>query len=309
METGMQTTCEETVTLLGTQMRFFTSKAPWRDADGNVIGVIGIARDVTERWCAQELAQQRQAQLAHVLRLKTMGEMAASLAHELNQPLAAVTNYARGCMRRVLDRTTTVEDLVPILEEISSQAIRAGNIIRRLRDLVRQQPTRQERFEVNDLIRETARLADLDMHRAGIALHLRLGDSLFVEGDSIQIEQVVLNLIKNAAEATTDGGSIIVESAAAEDNTVEIAVSDNGRGLAPELLETIFDPFFTTKESGLGMGLAISRSIAEAHRGRLSAENRPSGGATFRLVLPRVTESPRPEATKNGAPPWPLPTR
>jgi two-component system sensor histidine kinase TtrS len=215
-----------------------------------------------------------------------MGEMAAGLAHELNQPLAAVTNYARGCIRRLKDQTIEVDGLLPILEEVSSQAIRAGNIIRRLRDLVRRHPTRQERFEITEMIRGTVQLLDPDLRLNGIALQLELGPPLYVAGDPIQIEQVVLNLVKNAIEAMSEGGFLSVGSALSPDDLVEISVSDTGPGLTEGQLETIFDPFVTSKTGGLGMGLAISRSIAEAHRGRLSGSNGQKGGATFRLLLP-----------------------
>ena len=294
IDSGVCSTIEETISFSASPTRLLTSKAPWRDAMRNVIGVIGIARDVTERWRAQELAQQRQTELAHVLRLKTMGEMAAGLAHELNQPLAAVTNYARGCIRRLNDRTITTEDLLRVMEEVSAQAMRAGNIIRRLHALVRRHPSRQEHFEVNELIRGAVELVDAPLRHAGITLELRLGPALYVDGDPIQIEQVVLNLVKNASEAMPDGGSLFIESAPSHDNTVEISVSDTGPGVTDQELGTIFDPFITTKSTGLGMGLAISRSIAEAHRGRLYGGNRPNGGAIFRLLLPRVVEPGHP---------------
>jgi C4-dicarboxylate-specific signal transduction histidine kinase len=217
-----------------------------------------------------------------------MGEMAAGLAHELNQPLAAVTNYARGCVRRLQNGAISPEELLPILEEVSVQAMRAGNIIRRLHGLVRRHPSRQEHFEVNELIRGTAELVEAPLRHAGITLQLQLGPPLYVDGDPIQIEQVILNLVKNASEAMPEGGFLLIESALSQDDSVEISVSDTGPGVTDAELKTIFDPFITTKSTGLGMGLAISRSIAEAHRGRLYGGNQPSGGAIFRLVLPRV---------------------
>lgn len=289
MDTGVASMIQERVTFQDkdTLCWFLSSKAPWRDAEGNVIGLIGIARDVTELWQAQQLAAQRQTELAHVLRLKTMGEMAAGLAHELNQPLAAVTNYAQGCIRRLNEQTTTVEELLPIMSEISLQAIRAGNIIHRMHGMVRRYPSKKERFDVNELIRGTIQLMDADLRHKDILLQLQLGSSLQVDGDPIQVEQIILNLIKNAVEAMPDGGLLSIESALSQDDAVEISVSDTGPGLSEDQLQTIFDAFVTTKSNGLGMGLAISRSIAEAHGGRLSVSNRENNGAIFRLQLPR----------------------
>jgi C4-dicarboxylate-specific signal transduction histidine kinase len=258
--------------------------------DGSVTGLAIFSADITERLRAEEAAQQHRAELSHVLRLSTMGEMAAGLAHEINQPLAAIVNYAQGCSRRLRADPGAVSVVLPVIDDIGAEALRAGEIIRRLRALVRKEPPRQDWIDLTDITAEALRLVQPEALENAIAVHLDAEPGLpRVLGDPIQIEQVVLNLLRNAIDAMAgvrDRRELHVRIAALGDDAVELAVRDTGPGMPPPVAERIFDPFFSTKPSGLGMGLSISRSIVEAHQGRLTMAPNGDGGTTFRIVLP-----------------------
>lgn len=252
--------------------------------------VLGTAVDITERKAAEREARERQAELAHVLRVSTMGEMAASLAHELNQPLQAVVNFATGCLRR-LDRASDVaKELLDPLTQIVSEALRAGEIVRRVRRFVRKAPTRRESADINELVLEATRIFEPEAAAEGVRIEVGVTPDLPpMEVDSIQIQQVILNLLRNGLEAmaTTPASERLlrVETALDAGGGVSVRVRDNGRGFEPELRERLFEPFFTSKPQGLGMGLSISRSIIEGHGGRLFGLPRPGGGAEFAFVL------------------------
>ena len=253
-------------------------------------GVVVSSRDVTERKRIEAETRQHQAELSYLLRLSTMGEMAAGLAHELNQPLAAITNYAKGCARRIASGVGEKAQIVPALEEIAGQAMRAGDIIRRLRNLLRKGEVRWELVDVNELVREVARFVDAEAGEHVVRLQLDLAPEVpQVCVDAIQLEQVILNLVRNGLEAVSgverEARELLVRTTAADD-TIEIAISDNGEGLSADIAEKMFDPFFSTKPGSLGMGLSISRSIVEAHGGRLWATPNPGRGTTFRFTLP-----------------------
>jgi two-component system, LuxR family, sensor kinase FixL len=258
--------------------------------NGVVTGATAFSKDITERKRAETLARQHQADLAHVLRLNTMGEMAAGLAHEINQPLGAIANYAQGCSRRLRDESIEPGELVPVIDEIGREALRAGEIIRRLRDLVRKEGPKQAAVDINELIRESTRIIETEAHQSGIHLELALASDLPpVSCDSIQIEQVLLNLLLNGVEAmqaSSNGErSLTVTSAAAGAAAIEVGIRDSGGGV-PDPPADVFRPFFSTKPNGLGMGLSISRSIIEAHGGRLWATRNADRGSTFRFTLP-----------------------
>jgi two-component system sensor kinase FixL len=259
--------------------------------DPGISGIVVNSRDITDRKRAEEEARQRQAELAHVLRVSTIGELAAGLAHEINQPLSAIVAYAKGCARRMRSASGRPDELLEAMEEIATQAVRADRIVRRLRDFVRKREPRRERVVLNDLVRAVTSLVATEAQEQGIALRLRLAPDippLWV--DSVQIEQVILNLVRNSIDAMRglDGTERVLSicTSWAGDDTVELAVSDAGEGLGDVDPEQMFDPFFTTKPGGLGMGLSISRSIIEAHHGRLWATRNPQRGATFRFTVP-----------------------
>jgi two-component system sensor kinase FixL len=267
-----------------------TGRPVWDEARGR-LRILGAARDITERKQAEAEARQHQAELAHLLRVGTIGEMAAGLAHEINQPLSAIVSYAKGCARRMRASREPSPELLDAMEQIAAQAVRADQIVRRLRSFVRKQEPKRERVDLNDLVRDVARLAvsETRQHKTTMRLHLA-AELPPIQADGIQIEQVILNLVRNGLEAmhhpSAEEAVLSIRTAVNDDDTVEVAVSDSGEGLAPEHADKMFDPFFTTKAHGLGMGLSISRSIIEAHGGRLWATPNPERGATFRFTVP-----------------------
>ena len=248
-----------------------------------------VSKDITARKRAEATVREHQAQPAHVLRVSTMGEMAAGLAHEINQPLGAIANVAQGSARRLRAGTIAAADLLPVVESIGAEALCAGEVIRRLRDLVRKEDPRQVPVDVNQLVRDSLRLIEAEARARGVAIALELAPALpRVAANDIQIEQVLLNLLLNgveAVEADGRGQRVVTVRTAAADRGVEVAVRDTGAGL-PAPPADVFAPFFTTKPHGLGMGLSISRSIVEAHGGRLWAAPNPDRGSTFRFHLP-----------------------
>ncbi|MBJ6762281.1 nodulation protein V [Myxococcaceae bacterium JPH2] len=236
-------------------------------------------------------------QLAHVSRVAALGELTASLAHELNQPLAAILSNAQAA-RRLLNATpAALGEVREALGDIISDDQRAGEVIHRMRALLKRGEPRQELHSLNDLVGEVARLLANDIHLRGATLQLALAPSLpAVQGDGIQLQQVVLNLLVNAMDAMADVPTgqrhLRVRTAEPRPGQVELSVQDSGGGIEPSRLALIFEPFYSTKENGLGMGLSISRSIVEAHGGRLEAESPPGQGALLRCVFPTVhTES------------------
>jgi two-component system sensor histidine kinase TtrS len=255
-----------------------------------------LEREAAERHRAEAEARERRAELAHVHRLNTMGEMASGFAHELNQPLAAVVNYAKGAVRRLKQGAVEPGELLAVLEQVAAQAERAAAIIRRIRAFIRKEEPRHDALDFNKIIRETTGLMAAEAERQGARFVLDLAEPLpRVQADSVQIEQVIVNLVRNAIEAMAEASSpvreITLRTASAADGAVEIAVEDTGPGLPEIGRERLFDPFFTTKADGLGLGLSISQSIVEAHGGRLTATARPGGGAVFRFALPVTGEA------------------
>jgi PAS domain S-box-containing protein len=258
--------------------------------NGVITGATVFSKDITEHKRAEQQVREHQAELAHVLRVGTMGEMAAGLAHEINQPLGAIANYAQGSVRRLRDASIDGPGLLPIVEAIAAEALRAGEIIRRLRDLVRKDTAPQAAFDVGRLVRDSVRFVAGEAYAHGIAIRLELDPALPpVHGNAIQIEQVLLNLLLNAVEAVRAGGNgerrVVVVAAPVGGERVDVSVSDTGVGL-PDPPVDVFEPFYTTKSAGLGMGLSISRSIIEAHGGRLWATRNPTHGSTFHFTLP-----------------------
>lgn len=288
--TGNADTSEFRIVTKSGEVRWIReSGRPQWDAREGVMRVYGAAQDVTERKRAEEEARAREAELAHVLRLGTMGEMAAGLAHEINQPLSAIVSYARGCTRRLRAGVAQATSLLEPIEEIAAQAMRANEIVQRLLLFVRKQKPARARAEVGDLVREVTHLIDGEARKRGIQLRTELASALpEVEVDRIQIEQVILNLVRNALEATPAGlpDPALTIRTERDGDCIAVAVSDQGDGLTADQVDRVFEPFYTTKRAGLGMGLAISRSIVRGHGGRITAFANPGRGATFRFTLP-----------------------
>ncbi len=261
-----------------------------RDDSGNPIGIIGVSTDITARRRLDEQLQRHQAELAHVARLATLGEMATGLAHELNQPLAAIVNYTGGCAARLRSGTWSPDELLAAIEEAGRQAERAGEILRRVRNFVRKDQPRRTPLSVNEAVAEALRFVAGETRDRAVRVSMRPAEPPpWTVADHIQIEQVLLNLIRNGFEAMESVAAARRELAVevrTGDRTVEVAVNDTGVGLPPGPSEQVFTAFYTTKPQGLGMGLSISRSIIEAHGGRLWAVPRPEGGTSFRFVLP-----------------------
>lgn len=247
-----------------------------------------------EHQLTQEQSQKHQADLAHVARLSTMGEMASGLAHELNQPLTAIVNYTRGCVRRLSEASPDMPAILSAMERSASESERAAEIIRRMRELVSNAVPYREKQQINDIINVVIGLIQPEIRRNRINFKRQLSDNLndiFV--DRIQIEQVLINLIINGIDAMQDTSAlsreIIVESKQSGEG-VEVRVYDRGCGLPEEMQSDVFEPFFSTKNKGMGMGLSISRSIIEAHGGLLKAETREGGGSIFSFILPKIDE-------------------
>jgi PAS domain S-box-containing protein len=272
---------------------------PVRDESGHVQCIAGLAEDVTSIKQAADRERQLLADLAHMGRLTTMGELASGLAHELNQPLAAIINYVDAGVRLLRTSTQTPPRVIEAMEAAAAEAERAGKIIHRMKNFLRRTEPRQSAVDANQLVQEALALAGRDMRLSSAHLQLDLASNLPpLLADRIQIEQVVLNLVRNALEAMQDTPAeeriLTVRTRRASQGEAEIAVSDTGCGLPPETRNQLFQPFFTTKPNGMGMGLAISRTIAAAHGGRLEATPHAVRGATFTLALPQAKEGAMP---------------
>ena len=249
----------------------------------------GFVRDLSERQVTEARLQELQTELVHMSRLTAMGEMASTLAHELNQPLSAIANYMKGS-RRLLeaatdDRSAKIRDAI---DKAGAQALRAGDIIRRLRDFVARGESERRVERVARLVEEASVLALVGAKELGVRVRFdftRDADQVLV--DRVQIQQVLLNLMRNAVEAMehSERRELLLTSAVRGDEMIEVAVIDTGHGMAPEVTENLFKPFITTKSQGMGVGLSISRSIIDAHGGRIWAEPNPGGGTAFRFTL------------------------
>jgi len=259
---------------------------------GDVVEFVGTVMDVTDRRRAEE---ERQA-LAHANRIMTVGQMTASIAHEVNQPIAAVVTNAQAGLRWLNMQPPDPEEARQALDRIVKGGRRAGDVISRMRALVRKAPPRKDQLDINETIREVIALTRSELHRTGTSLQTQLAEGLpFVQGDRVQLQQVMLNLILNAVEAMSGSNEVsrelLISTAADGANGVRIAVRDWGPGLKPESLDRLFDAFYTTKPDGMGMGLSICRSIIEAHGGRVWATTNVPQGAVLQFTLPQQGET------------------
>jgi len=220
-----------------------------------------------------------------------IGEMASGLGHEINQPLAAINNYAQGCIRRIHAGNADDKGLVDALQRISREASRTGEIIARFRRFAKKDQLQREWINADALVCDAVRLSELESSKHGVAMDLRLSGilpQLFV--DPIQIQQVIVNLVRNAIEATLEGPeepkAVLIQAAGMDGDKLKVSVTDNGHGLLAESVDHLFQQFFTTKPNGLGMGLSLSNRIIQAHGGELSAHPNDASGMTFFFVLP-----------------------
>lgn len=275
------------------RFRALVYEAKLIDGKGEHTGWMASILDITERVRAEELAHQQQQQLQFTSRLVTMGEMASTLAHELNQPLAAITSYNTGCLNMLANERVNVEDIRPALEKISTQAQRAGKIIRRVHDFVRKSEPKRAPCNFSEVIDDCLGFAEPDAKKLRIRIHCETPELPPIPADRLMLEQVLLNLIRNGMEAMEKAPdhartlSIITKIFPTE---LHVQVSDNGSGIPANVKEKLFTAFFTTKKDGMGIGLSICRSIIEFHRGRLWVEDNqqsPTGnGTTFTFTLP-----------------------
>jgi len=250
-----------------------------------------LETQIAERKLAEDQLREKQLQLNQVTRLSTMGEMATGLAHELNQPLAAIAAYVDGSLHRLQSGEAPSEQIFSALEKASQQASRAGEIIRRIRDFIQNVEGDQEIVDVNHAVREAIELMENELRSQAIQLEIDYGDGIPpIRGDTVQLQQLIINLARNSieamSEAKSNGHRLYIQTKCDDDGLVNISVEDNGPGVVGAIGEKAFDPFFTTKENGLGMGLAICRSIAEVHNGQLYYETPSSGGARFKCAFP-----------------------
>lgn len=249
----------------------------------------GFVRDLTESHTAERRLQDMQSELVHVSRLTALGEMASALAHELNQPLAAIANYVKGSERLLAHEPPDLAKVRGALSSAGEQALRAGQIIRRLRDFVAKGESERRIESLPKLLEEAGALAMIGAKEVHLRFDIPRPEAL-VLADKVQVQQVVVNLMRNAIDAMENSPrrELVVAARAAPDDMVEVSVSDTGPGIAPEIAEHLFQPFMTTKATGMGVGLSISRTIVEAHGGRLWFESRAEGGAVFRFTLRAV---------------------
>jgi len=252
--------------------------------------LLTVTFDITELKRVEEESRLHRDELAHVTRVATMGEMATNIAHELNQPLTALSAYIGGILRRVKSGEPINEAIIKALKNAMEQAERAGEIIRRLRDFIGKRETRSEIVDINEAVRSATKFmrSELDLNQIDLVLALTK-KHLPVEGDAILIQQVILNLIKNSVDALNkmeSGSGRITVNTTRENGLVSVVIDDNGSGVPPDLQDRLFEPYFSTKNSGLGLGLPICRSIIEKFNGKIWCEPAATQGTAFQFDIP-----------------------
>jgi len=285
------------------------STTPIRDERGRTVGSVVVFRDTTERRESTERIRRLEIEQAHVARLSTLGEMASGIAHELNQPLTAISTNARACMRMIEAGHGPIGTCGEVMVKIAHQAERAGEVIRQIRRFVRKEEPQMQPVPVTALFETVLVLQRQDARRHGVGLTCSIGwDVDAVLAQQTQIEQVILNLTRNAIEAMApavgdDDQRRLAISARRRGGTVEFRVADTGPGVSSEVRERLFEPFVTDKPQGLGLGLSISAGIVEAHGGHLTVQPTPGGGSTFLFSLPAAADDPAPESAPAPTPP------
>src|SRR5258705_3273748 len=264
--------------------------SPLRDAAGRIIGYGGVGRTITERKRAEEALRHMQPELAHANRVATMGQLSASITHEVNQPITAAVTYALAAQRWLSAEPPNFREVDNALSLIVKEGNRAGEVVGRIRALIKKMPARKDAVAINDAILEVIALTRTEAANNSVSVRTQLAEGLpHVHGDRVQLQQVLLNLIINAIEAMRDvdeGDRELVISTRNEPDGVCVEVRDSGPGFAPSALERVFDAFYTTKSGGLGLGLSICRSSIEAHNGRLWASPNVPRGAIFGFIAP-----------------------
>jgi two-component system, LuxR family, sensor kinase FixL len=275
----------------GREIEVSLSISPILGPAGTIIGASKIVRDITADRHSQSRIVELQAELVHVARLSTMGQMASAIAHELNQPLTAVGNYAGALGRMLATPNADPERVRDIVERIRQQTTRAGDVIRRLRDHVAKRGATRRHEDINAVVTEAVELGLVGTRHQGMDTAIRL-DTAAGSGslDRVQIGQVIINLVREAMEASEQRALVVATRATA--GVVEITVSDSGPGIAPDITGRLFQPFVTTKPIGLGLGLSICREIVEAHEGQLTAAPGATGGTVFTMRLPVTPAAP-----------------
>ena len=276
---------------------FLVRAVPLRDGRGKILKWYGTSTDIEDRKHAEQL----QSDLAHINRVTTMGELTASFAHELKQPIAATVTNAKTCMLWLKRDQPDLEEACGAASRIVEDGKRAGDIIERLRSLYKKSPPKRELVDVNEIVREMVVLLRGEANRYAVSVRADLATDLSkVTADRVQLQQVLMNLMLNAIEAMKDtGGIVTVKTQPDPDGRLMISVSDTGVGLPTDQADQIFNAFFTTKPQGSGMGLSITRSIVESHGGRVWATDNSGRGATFHVTLPTATEEIKAPASAN----------
>jgi len=270
------------------------SGKPIFGAKGNFLGYRGTGADITaiiRADHAEEALRKAQMELAHVTRVTTLGELTASIAHEVNQPLAAVVNAAAACRRWLDGGTPNLDEARSAVEWIVKEGNRASEVIRRVRALANKTDIEKVPLDINDVVREAIALVQRELINHQVSLRMELAPALpMILGERVQLQQVIINLVMNDIEAmqsiTDRPRELVIRSGQDETQQVLVSVTDCGVGISAENADRLFNAFFTTKSSGMGMGLSICRSIIDAHGGRMSAANNERHGATFQFVLP-----------------------